>query len=656
MSSFTFVRQGKIQKAEFAVREDYSLAVTLTLETGVRTLVFHDFVRKAGKKYMIFHEKTLFRTCGNTVELRTSAMHADTGAPVPGLLVNYRFDFNLDMSAFYVSAGYNSDSCLSGCGIKLMDITWEGWIPQSFTGYEWDAEGKPFAHTFTVPREKNPEIADYNALMRMDPHVAWEKMKTRPHTFTGAVAVEGKKGYIAVYGGTPTYHPESEYVEVFREMGNYSADVRFFSGENCPGAWFILEKPADFFATMAQLDDYLPVLPEQVLVAFEEEEIHLKSGTLQVKLLRTPGGVWVSPITPNGKTAGQPYPLFYLSLYDTIHSRTLELDAGAAWDKITTLQRDNYIRITFSNPDGGKVENFIVEVEGFLTPTENRIVWRARAINRSNRWSLLNLGYPTCVTHGFRDAFNPYTSGVVKRDFNRRSCVYKGRYPSGTSLNMPYTAVYNPAPMGCIPADGNGIYVGVHDSEGVPKFLTMAGAPSGSTIVCWTGEPTYQKRPGNSFTLPGEMVWQRFGGDWYDATAIYRSFVYEKATWLSPLRGRTDMPQWMRRMPVWIMHFMPNENPDANPFPITLREQNPDADPADWYRTAVRFREEIGVPVAYHLYNWHWVPFNNDNPHYFPTHHDLKAGMRELKKADIRVIPRSAVYCRLFLGHVRQPG
>ena len=104
------------------------------------------------------------------------------------------------------------------------------------------------------------------------------------------------------------------------------------------------------------------------------------------------------------------------------------------------------------------------------------------------------------------------------------------------------------------------------------------------------------------------------------------------------------MQPWMRNTPVWIMHFMPNENPDANPFPITLREKYADKNPEDWYKTAVRFREEIGVPVSYHLYNWHWVPFNNDNPHYFPTHSDLKAGMQALKQADIRVVPYIAGY------------
>ena len=227
-------------------------------------------------------------------------------------------------------------------------------------------------------------------------------------------------------------------------------------------------------------------------------------------------------------------------------------------------------------------------------------------------------------------------SGVLMQEFNKRSTVYKAKYPLGVKTNMPVAALYG--------ASG-GVYMGVHDPNGNPRFLTMVGGgQSGCALFSAACEAPYGRSAGNSFTLPGEMVWQGFEGDWFDAVKIYKEFVHAQATWLPKLRGRPDTPQWMREMPVWIMHFMPNENPDANPFPITLREKYADKNPEDWYRTAVRFKEAIGVPVAYHLYNWHWVPFNNDNPHYFPTHHDLKEGMRELKKADIRVVPYMAGY------------
>ena len=187
--------------------------------------------------------------------------------------------------------------------------------------------------------------------------------------------------------------------------------------------------------------------------------------------------------------------------------------------------------------------------------------------------------------------------------------------------------------------------MGIHDPTGCSKFLYLAGAPESDLTYASAWLPSdYPKNGGHSLTLPGEMIWQVFSGDWYDAIQIYRDFVHHRAEWITAPRGRYDSPDWLRKNPVWIMHFMPNENPDANPFPITLREKYEDQNPEDWYRLAIRFREEIGVPTTYHLYNWHWVPFNNDNPNYFPAHHDMKKGMKALREADIRVIPYMAGY------------
>ena len=627
----SFALNTPVKNATFTVREDHTLAVSLQHGRDSRTLIFHDYIRKGGKRYCLFHSKTEITCQDSTVTVRTAAIEPENlNAPIAGLLVTYRFAFDTTAAAFYVSADYGSDLRLDGYAVRLMEVTWEGMTAERFTGYEYDAEGKPFFHEFTVP-EKNPLAPSYEELMHMTPHSAWERMKTRPHNFKTAVSVEGEGGYLAVIGGTPMFHVEAEYLTPFPGMPEYDGDLRFFSGKNAPGAWFLLEKPRDLFRLKQELFQRTPEASESILVPFCDREVSLQAGSFGCKLLQTKGGVWLS------SEGSQPWPLFHITLWDTKYEKALPTDSGNGWRSTQILEKENYIRITLSDPNGGSVTGISVVAEAFGDTKKQALRWKLRVVNLSDRWSVLNATYPQCIACGYDTAFVSIGSGVLMPGFSGRSTVYKAKYPLGVKTNMPIAALYNEG--------GNGIYMGIHDPNGNPRFLTMAGGGrSDCVLFSACEEAPYSRHAGNSFTLRGQMVWQSFTGDWFDAVQIYKEFVHSCATWFPVLRGRPDSPQWLREMPVWIMHFMPNENPDANPFPITLREKYADKNPEDWYKMAVRFKEEIGVPVAYHLYNWHWVPFNNDNPNYFPVHRDLKEGMRELKKADIRVVPYMAAY------------
>ncbi|MBR2847920.1 MAG: hypothetical protein IKB87_00515 [Clostridia bacterium] len=643
MTEQTFKGNALIESMTFSVREDHTLLLKTKTKKRTETLVFHDFIDGFGKRYYLFNHKTEITKAGNTVVVRAATVSDDDGAPIPGLLATYRFTLDEKAAAVYASVSLGSDVYAGGYTMRLMDVSWEGFTATEYTGYEYDAAGKPFSKKFSFPTEENPQAPDYETLMRIRPHVAWERMKTRPIAFQKGISIEGKDGYFAVFGGSPILFQEAGFVRVLGDFAAYKGDIRFLSGKNSPGAWFFFEESDDFFALTEELNERIPALPEQVMAPFVEETVPVRAGDLAFNLERTDSGVWIAPVFADKETAAQSMPLFTLTLWDTFYEKNMRFDAGAGWDRVHILRRENYLRVTLADPDSGTIRGITVVAEATLDEKKSRISWKMRVINQSERYSVAEVSYPQCVAEGFDTAYAAVGSGILSHHFNERSSCIRGKYPTGVQVNMPYFAMYNPKTEG--DTAPNGIYMGIHDADGNPKFLTLVGAPQ-SRCTMFTTECTadYQRKPGNSYTLPGEMVWQRFSGDWFDATNIYKEFVLANAKWLAPLRGRPDTPEWMRNMPVWIMHFMPNENPDANPFPITLREKYADASPDDWYKIAVRFREEIGVPVCYHLYNWHWVPFNNDNPNYFPAHQDLKAGMKELKAADIRVIPYMAGY------------
>src|SRR5699024_1889329 len=80
------------------------------------------------------------------------------------------------------------------------------------------------------------------------------------------------------------------------------------------------------------------------------------------------------------------------------------------------------------------------------------------------------------------------------------------------------------------------------------------------------------------------------------------------------------------------------DNPDILQYP-NFRDINPKQDPDDWYKKPIELAKKMDMPIVYHLYDWHWCPFDNDYPNYFPVKEGLKEGIREMQKHNIYVMP-----------------
>jgi hypothetical protein len=52
-----------------------------------------------------------------------------------------------------------------------------------------------------------------------------------------------------------------------------------------------------------------------------------------------------------------------------------------------------------------------------------------------------------------------------------------------------------------------------------------------------------------------------------------------------------------------------------------------------------QFAEFFDVPVGFHWYNWHQIPFDNDYPHYFPTKDGFADAVRDLQESNVYVMP-----------------
>ena len=127
-------------------------------------------------------------------------------------------------------------------------------------------------------------------------------------------------------------------------------------------------------------------------------------------------------------------------------------------------------------------------------------------------------------------------------------------------------------------------------------------------------------QPGNNYTLPGKAVWRLFQGDWFDAAQLYKAWVKAEAAWWPKLEQgvRADTPAWMRELCAWA--------------------QTGGA-PAEVLPVVKEFAAWLEVPVGFHWYNWHQIPFDNDYPHYFPPKEGFADAVRELQEANVFVMP-----------------
>lgn len=334
-----------------------------------------------------------------------------------------------------------------------------------------------------------------------------------------------------------------------------------------------------------------------------------------------PGGVAIT-----GGTFGEfsilPSPLF-----------TLRLMSLATREK-TTLSSQELSLVSAEEADGAL--SLVLSRDGITvtvtaTCTADGISFRSRVENESEDLSLLSVTYPTPHLAGEAfDLFEPSTGGKVIEDAGKKGFTYSEIYPSHI-MCMPYFAVYGKE---------NGVYIAVEDEKGAPKRMNIA-AGDGSCYITADFFAVGATEPRNSFSLYGAAVWRFFRGDWYDATMLYREFVHTRAEWLPRLgeNGRSDTPDSFKEIPYWVSDYIPNSPSQGKNRPMTLSAGSDLYDKDYWIDAPLALQKELGVPIAYHVYNWHEIPFNIEYPHFLPAKQVFIDGARRLREAGVKVLP-----------------
>ncbi len=247
---------------------------------------------------------------------------------------------------------------------------------------------------------------------------------------------------------------------------------------------------------------------------------------------------------------------------------------------------------------------------------DDKITYNTTVTTKSSDFALLYVDYVN-LSFDCNDSvkyFFPYGSGTVhdttKEEFNQTE-----NYPS-YGVSMEYFCCYDVK-------SGRGIYYGIHDPAPAYKKLFVCRKKGdgfmtlGSRYAC-----TDIDVAGNNQTLAGNLVWQIYDGDWYDAALLYRNFVETEAAWMPQNikdGHRADIPEWFLNNNHW--------------WRIRMTEDDSRVD------EILEADTILGVPSCVHLYDWHKNPYDNDYPHYFPVKDAMPTVVRRLQDKGFKVMP-----------------
>ena len=310
--------------------------------------------------------------------------------------------------------------------------------------------------------------------------------------------------------------------------------------------------------------------------------------------------------------------LFQMTLRHAQTGEQVRLSSDHDWSEVAIREGPGKDAFTlhWAKPQSATLGGLVVTARVRTDAAQHRLAWSLEAEGQAKPWSIWQVRFPQLALSAESPESQlllPQAAGALKPVGRERLSRFHGEYPSGW-MSMQLAALYDPLA-------GSGLYFGLHDPAGSTKdFFAESAAPRGSVRLAWEIPAPDMNQPGNRFTLSGEAVWQLLRGDWFDAALIYRDWARREAKWFPKLgaEGRTDTPPWMRELSAWAQMG---------------------GSPKECVPRVLEFAKALGVPVGFHWYSWHQIPFDNDYPHYFPTGDGFTNGVKELHAGGVHVMP-----------------
>ncbi|HGE72108.1 TPA: hypothetical protein ENX78_14820, partial [Candidatus Poribacteria bacterium] len=338
----------------------------------------------------------------------------------------------------------------------------------------------------------------------------------------------------------------------------------------------------------------------------ESTVVMITVGELKLEFEKTSDGIILlsimDSVTGTELLSSQLLPLFTIKMRNTETMEDKQINSSFEWMSTKIERKEDFILLRWDNPN---IENIKVELHGKLDDYNSAVYWNMSIENGNPNWSIMSVVFPQIGISDLGDdghVFFPRGPGEVQKGLWNRPFKHHGIYPEPWTV-MQFLSAYN---------QKTGIYISTHDPNASAKDITIESRPDERSVV-FTFEHFAENmtKAGNDFALSGHAVWRLLRGDWFDSAMIYKDWISKEARWYPDLdaNGRKDTPEWMKELCVWVTTGGKAEN-------VVPRVK--------------KFAEYMGVPVGFHWYNWHQIPFDNDYPHYFPVTDGFADGVEEL--------------------------
>ena len=414
---------------------------------------------------------------------------------------------------------------------------------------------------------------DFDTCYGYDPDYKMPVDQISHGTHFGSMALSGRKGWIMLTDcGEVTWTPAVNLAT----DGLFDEQTSLCSLSVRPGSLheqeLTVRNECRPFSAVIAFGEGVPKQPElnecpsAPVPPIQGTRYELRSGRLTAAVCIREKGASILGISLDDFSAREDaalLPLARLLIKDLDTGTLIPVSSEQDWERVRVHQANDRLCIYLEGPHGLPLS---VAVEA-LACRKDAIEWRTTVLNSSPNHTVLSATYPGISFAGGENIafFKPVHSGQVEYNAYAREESWQAMYPTGFNGVCPVLGVYNSEKK-----QSNGLYVSVH-SPAAARFDMSAGFfRRGQGYFCFDYPAENMSRPANSFELGGRLVVRVLDGDWYDMAEIYGKFVHNHAEWCRP-KGRTDSPAWMRDVPMYIMDWMPNDNPDADPVPISIR-------------------------------------------------------------------------------------
>ena len=286
--------------------------------------------------------------------------------------------------------------------------------------------------------------------------------------------------------------------------------------------------------------------------------------------------------------------------YNTAAGSVIPIFNHSKWDRVGLTQNDKHADLTFESAVYGKID---IKVDLI----EDRLEWQLDfAEAAQSTVSVERVVFPIVEVaplngDGTNDqTFFPERFGRVIPNMVGGKKPFRGAYPSG-GANIPLMGTYD---------SKSGIYFSDGTGSLNPRSLLIE-----PIHYATHSRLLFQNVWLPPFKSSGKQIARLLHGDWFDAALAYREQV--KRT--SPERFNRPTVPTLQNVGFWISEACSPKDPCIDRIKA--------------------FQAELKLPLIFHWYVWHQIPFDDEYPAFLPARQGFTLAVADLAAHNVSTMP-----------------